>query len=470
MTTAPAIMTLPQIAQLSGGDLWVKEVPRDARAREAFLASGISGATLDTRRIQPGELFVPLPGERTDGHDHIGEAFARGAGASLCDRAHAEEWQAKATGPLVIVADVTAGLQRLAARYREGWSGLLIGVTGSSGKTTTKDLVAAVLESAAPTWKTQGNLNNHWGVPLTLLGLRAEHQAAVIEMGMNHAGEIASLAAIARPTAAVITNAGTAHLEHLGSLEAIAREKASLAAGLGPDEIAFAGADSPRLIAALAGFRCRRLTYGLVRGADLRPERLEDLGEKGTRVSVTGFPEFVLGLAGRHQVVNALGALAVAREYHVPPEAAVAALAAVRPGAGRMEIRHARGATLLVDSYNANPDSVAMALETLARWPGAKRRIAALGDMLELGSEAGALHAEVARNAAKGVELWVSGAHAADYAKGARAARRPLREFETREALRESLHEALGSGVVVLIKASRGARFETLLEGLGAEG
>jgi UDP-N-acetylmuramoyl-tripeptide--D-alanyl-D-alanine ligase len=462
-------MTLPQIAQLSGGDLWVKEVPRDPRARETWLASGITGATLDTRKIQPGDLFVPLPGERADGHDFIGEAFARGAGASLCDFAHAEEWQAKMSGPLVIVADVTVGLQRLAGRYREGWSGLLIGVTGSSGKTTTKDLVAAVLESAAPTWKTQGNFNNHWGVPLTLLGLRAEHQAAVVEMGMSHPGEIAALAALARPTAAVITNAGTAHLEHLGSLEAIAREKASLAAGLGPDEVAFAGADSPRLIQALAGFPCRRVTYGVTSGADLRPRKIEDLGEKGARVSVDGFPEFVLGLAGRHQVVNALGALAVAREYHVSPEGAVAALAAVRPGAGRMEIRHARGATLLVDCYNANPDSIAMALETLARWPGAKRRIAAIGDMLELGSQAGSLHAEVARNAAKEVELWVSGAHAADYAKGARAARRSLREFDTREALRESLHEALGPGVVALIKASRGARFETLLEGLGAE-
>jgi UDP-N-acetylmuramoyl-tripeptide--D-alanyl-D-alanine ligase len=470
MTTTPPILTLPQIAQLSGGDLWVKEVPGDARAREAFLASGVSGATLDTRKIQPGELFVPLPGERADGHDYIGEAFARGAGASLCDRAHAEEWQGKASGPLVIVADVTTGLQRLAARYREGWGGLLIGVTGSSGKTTTKDLVAAVLESAAPTWKTQGNLNNHWGVPLTLLGLRAEHQAAVVEIGMNHAGEIAALAALARPTAAVITNAGTAHLEHLGSLEAIAREKASLAAGLRPNEVVFAGADSPRLLEALAAFPCRRVTYGLARGADVRPLRLEDLGERGSRVSVTGFPEFVLPLAGHHQVVNALGALAVAREYHVAPEAAVAALSGARPGPGRMEIRHSRGATLLVDCYNANPESIAMALETLARWPGAKRRIAALGDMLELGSQASALHAEVAQNAAKGVELWVSGTYAADYARGGRAARRPVREFDTREALRESLHAALGPGVVALVKASRGARFETLLEGLGAEG
>jgi UDP-N-acetylmuramoyl-tripeptide--D-alanyl-D-alanine ligase len=463
---ATPILTFPQLAQFSGGDLWVRVAPKDAREREAWLGSGITGATLDTRAVERGDLFVPLPGSRADGHEFIGDAFARGAAASLCDRAHAAEWQAKSAGPLVIVDDVTAALQRVALRHRERWAGLLVGITGSSGKTTTKDLVAAVLAATAPTLKTEGNLNNHWGVPLTLLRLRPEHEAAVIEMGMNHAGEIAMLAAISKPTAAVITNAGTAHLEHLGSLEAIAREKASLAASLKPNEVVFAGADSPRLLEALKGVECRRVTYGLAKSADVRPETLEDLGERGTKVSVAGFPAFTLPLVGRHQVLNALAALAVAREYRVPAEAATRALAAAKPGKGRMEIRHVRGATLLVDCYNANPESTSMALETLARWPGATRRIAALGDMLELGEDSGRLHAGTARGAAAGIELWVSGSFAGDYASGARAARRKVRVFDSREELRDALRDALGEGVVVLIKASRGARFELLLDGL----
>ena len=464
MATSTPLFTLPQLAQASGGDLWASSPPADPIAREEWLRSGVEGASIDTRTIQPGDLFVPLPGAKADGHQFIAQAFARGAGASLCDRAHAAEWREKSSGPLVIVDDVTLALQRLATRHRERWSGLLIGVTGSSGKTTTKDLVAAVLEAAAPTLKTEGNLNNHWGVPLTLLRLRAEHRAAVIEMGMNHAGEIARLAAIAAPNAALITTAGSAHLEHLGTLEAIAREKASLAANLKADQVAFAGADSPRLLVALRPFACRKVTYGFARGADLRPVRFEALGESGSQLAVAGFPDFVLPLPGRHQVANALGALAVAREFGVDPARAVAALADARPGRARMEIRHARGATLLLDYYNANPESTERALETLSDWPGASRRIAALGDMLELGAEASRLHAETARAAGPNVELWTTGEHAQDWARGTKNARR----FESREALREALHEALAPGVVVLIKASRGARFETLLEGLGA--
>jgi len=470
MTAAPPFLTLPQIAQFVGGDLWVREVPREARAREAWLASGIDGVSIDTRTLRAGDLFVPLAGAHADGHAFLDQAFARGAAVALCDRAHAEEWREKAAGPLVIVEDVTSALQRLAARHRERWAGPVLAVTGSSGKTTMKDLVAAVLSAQAPTLRAEGNLNNHWGVPLTLLRLRAEHRAAVVEMGMSHAGEIALLAAIARPNAAVITTAGSAHLEHLGSLEAIAREKASLAHALAPHEVVFAGADSPRLLAALSAVRCRRVTFGFAADADVRPAKIEDLGEGGSRLGVEGFPEFVLPLPGRHMVANALGALAVAREFHVPPAAATAALAAAEAGKGRMEIRHARGATLIVDCYNANPESTAAALATLEHWPRATRRIAALGDMLELGEEAPRLHAETAAAAGPGTELWVSGAFADDWERGARRADRRLRAFATREELRAALHAALAPGVVALVKASRGARYETLLEGLEAEG
>ncbi|MEO5618646.1 MAG: UDP-N-acetylmuramoyl-tripeptide--D-alanyl-D-alanine ligase [Candidatus Eisenbacteria bacterium] len=467
--TAP-ILTLPQLAQFSGGDLWVRAVPGEARAREAWLASGVEGVSIDTRTLRAGDLFVPLAGGNTDGHAFIGEAFTRGAAAALCDRAHAAEWSGRSEGPLVIVDEVTSGLQRLAARHRERWAGPLLAVTGSSGKTTMKDLVAAVLGAVQPVLRSAGNLNNHWGVPITLLGLRAEHRAAVVEMGMNHEGELALLTAIARPNAAIVTNAGSAHLEHLGSLEAIAREKASVAYALAPHEVVFAGADSPRLLDALRGVRCRRVTFGFAADADVRPAAVEDLGAAGSRLWVEGFPDFILPLPGRHLVANALGALAVAREYGVPPAAATAALALAQMGEGRMEIRLARGATLIVDCYNANPESTAAALVTLEHWPGAERRIAALGDMLELGGEAPRLHAETAAAAGRGSELWVTGAFADDWARGARGAGRTVRVFATRDRLREALHAALADGVVVLVKASRGARFEQLLTGLETEG
>jgi UDP-N-acetylmuramoyl-tripeptide--D-alanyl-D-alanine ligase len=465
---AQPLMTLPQLAQFAGGDLMVRDVPSGPIEREAFLRSGFDGVTLDTRTIQGGELFVPLAGSQADGHAFLGDAFRRGAAAALCARARYAEWRGREPGPLVVVDDVTEALQRLAHRHRESWNGLLLGVTGSTGKTTTKDLVALALAAAAPTLKTEGNLNNHWGVPLTLLRLRAEHRAAVVEMGTSGPGEIAFLAALAAPGAAVLTNAGHAHLEGLGSLEAIATEKASLAHALQKEGVAFAGADSPRLIAALEGVRCKLVRYGLTRDADVRPTNLAARADGGTSLDVEGFPRVELKLVGRHQVANALAALAVAREWRIDPGAVAAALSRYRGSKGRMEVRHARGATLLVDTYNANPDSTRAALETLAAWPGATRRIAVLGDMLELGEGAATLHRD-AGAAARDTELWAIGAHAMDYAKGAQASRVAARTFADFPALRTALGEALAPGVTVLLKASRGAALERALEGLEME-
>ncbi len=463
--TAPPLITLVQLSQWGQGDLVVRDAPRDAVAREALLASGITGATLDSRAIEPGMLFVPLPGRNSDGHAFLDEAFARGAGAALCRRDVHARIADVPLGPLVVVEDVTVALQRIAGRLRELWPGLLIGVTGSAGKTTTKELVAAVFASAAPTLRTQGNLNNHWGVPLTLLALRREHQVAVVEMAMNHPGEIAALAAFTKPNAAIITNAGTAHLEHMGSLEGIAREKASLAFALGSGAPAFVGADSPRLLAALEGCPAQLIRYGLAEGADVRPTRVEDLGAAGSRIEVEGFPPVHLRLVGRHQVIDALAAFAVARHYRLDPERVAAALEAHRPMQGRMELRHARGATVLVDCYNANPDATRLALATLAGWPEATRRVAVLGDMLAKGDRAAELHRETGA-AARGTELWTVGAHAADYVQGAETAGVAARVFPDKPALGAALREALAPGVVVLVKASRGAALEQVLDGL----
>lgn len=468
--TPPAtpMISLVQLAQWAGGDLVVRDVPGDPLAREAFLKSGVTGAGLDTRTLEPGMLFVPLPGSKVDGHAFLDEAFAKGAGAALCARAIHPLIAHHDLGPLVLVDDVTAGLQRLAGRLREAWPGLLVGLTGSAGKTTTKELVAAAFSTAAPTLRTQGNLNNHWGVPLTLMGLRAEHQVAVVEMGMNAPGEIAALAGIAKPNAAIVTNAGHAHLENFGTLEGIAAEKASLVLALDAGAPAFVGADSPRLVKAVRGAKAAVTTYGLAKSADVRPVRLEDLGAAGSRIEVDGFPPLHLKLVGRHQVQNALAALAVARHWRLDPGKVVAALEAYAPLKGRMEVRRAQGATLLVDCYNANPDSMRAALETLVGWPGATRRIAVLGDMLELGPTAPALHREIGR-AAAGAELWTTGAHAGDYAKGARAAGGSARTFAAPAVIAEALRAELAPGTIVLVKASRGAAMERVLEGLEME-
>jgi len=468
MTAAPPFLTLTQLAQYANGDLVVRDIPSAPAAREALLTSGIDSVTLDTRTLEPGALFVPLRGAKADGHDYLSRAFERGAAAALCARDYHARIQGREPGPLIVVEDVTLGLQRLAHRARERWPGLLIGVTGSAGKTTTKDLVAAVLATRWSTLKTEGNLNNFWGVPLTLLRLRPAHQAAVVEMGMSEPGEIADLAAISRPNAAIITNAGSAHLERFGTVDRVAREKASLARALSPRDVAFVGADSAPLMAALEGVACRLVRYGLATGADLTPERVTPLGAAGSRVEVPGFPAFTLALLGRHQVANALAALAVARELGLDPAAVVAALEAYRPAKARMQLAHAGGATLLVDCYNANPDSTRAALATLAEFPGAARRIAILGDMLELGEAAGRLHHETGA-AVRDAELWVVGGFASDTARGARSAGAVVREFDDIAAVRAALAGALAPGTVVLLKASRGAALERALEGLALE-
>jgi len=464
--TAP-VFTLRTLARMAEGDLMVRDVPREPSAREALLERGVERASIDTRSLAPGELFVPLPGSRVDGHAYLPEAFARGAAAALCSRVAYADWAGREPGPLVVVDDVTLALQKLARRHRESWHGVLIGLTGSAGKTTTKELVSAALATAGPTLKTIGNLNNHWGVPLTLLRLQPEHRTAVVEMGMSAAGEITMLAGIARPDAAIITSAGTAHVggPGLGTPLAVARAKASLAGALPAEAPVFVGADSPRLLPAVRRFGRRIVSYGLAPSADVRPSRIEDLGPEGSRFHVRGFPPVHLRLIGRHQIANALGALAVSREYRLEPEAVTEAIGAVEPLRGRMEVRQAQGGVLLVDSYNANPDSSRAALATLARWPSARRRIAILGDMLELGPAAARMHRQVGA-AVRRAELWVVGTHVADYAAGARRAGVRARVFHDKPEVAAALREALGPGTVVLLKASRGAALEDVLGGL----
>ena len=438
----------------------------------AMSAKAVGGASLDSRAARPGEVFVPLAGRRTDGHEFLAEARAHGAIACLCNADRAGTADVEAAGPLLVVEDAERALQHWGAARRAAWGGTAVGVTGSNGKTTTKNLIAACLGAAGPTHATEGNRNNQLGVPLTLTGLSDDHTYAVIEMGMNHRGEIARLAEWVRPRIAVITHVAAAHLEALGSVDEVARAKVELASSLPADGVLIHPAGEPALDRALAegDITARRVTFALEGEADLVPTRISDLGPAGVSFQVEGFPPVRLRLSGRHNVKNALAALAVARELGVEPQAAASALGTVDALAGRMETVVSGGVTLILDHYNANPDSVRAALDTLARWP-ARRRFAALGDMKELGDYEAQGHREVGEAAGHLDGLYLVGEATAHVAEGARAAglvEERVRDFATREQLVEALALVLAPGDVVLIKGSRSMQMEEVADGLRA--
>jgi UDP-N-acetylmuramoyl-tripeptide--D-alanyl-D-alanine ligase len=461
MTVATAApIALSTLAEWAGGELRLP--PGAAGDRD------VRGASIDTRTLEPGELFVPLAGAHTDGHDFIAAAFARGAAASLCARAAMAQFAGHEPGPLVVVDDVTLALQRIAQRHRQQWGGLVIGVTGSAGKTTTKDLVALALATDRGTLATPGNLNNHWGVPLTLLRLGDEHRAAVVEMGMSQPGEIAALAGIARPDAAVITLVGSAHLEAFGTVEAIATEKTALARALPAGAPVFAGADSPPLRAALHGARQRVITYGLAADANVRPRALEPREGGGWRLEVDGFPPCTLALIGRHQAVNALAAYAVAREYRLDPARVVRALESYAPGKGpdgsptRARRDAHRRLLQLEPGGGARGARHARVVARCAAAHRAARRHARA--RAEFGAAARMDGRGRARRRAVGAGRARRRARA-----GARKSGATVRQLADVAEARAALEPILAPGVVVLLKASRGVALERVLDGLEAE-
>ncbi len=355
----------------------------------------ITGVQIDSRKLRPGELFVALQGAR-DGHDFLAAAHAAGAAAALVSTS--------VTVPLpqLRVADTLLALGELAAAWRRRFTLPLIALTGSSGKTTVKELLAASLTaSGAQVLATMGNLNNHLGVPLTLLKLRAEHQVAVIEMGANHPGEIAHLTQMAQPTVALVNNAGPAHLAGFGSLDGVAQAKGEIYAGLAPDGVALVNADDPYapLWDKLAAPR-RTLHFGLQPTAEVRAVgitgQLSTQGLRTTARVLTPVGEFdlQLPLAGEHNVRNALAATAAALAVGTPLTAIAAGLAQVQPVPGRLlSHRLASGTWLIDDTYNANPASVRAAIAVLAALPGERWLI--LGDLGELGAAAETLHHEL---------------------------------------------------------------------------
>jgi UDP-N-acetylmuramoyl-tripeptide--D-alanyl-D-alanine ligase len=441
-----------------------------ARCAGGRLAGGdrtFDSIAIDSRILTPGALFVALKGEQVDGHDFAAAAAARGASSLLVDRELAIDL------PQVIVRDTLAALAACARARRRAFTGPVVAVTGSNGKTTTKEMIGAILAVRGTGLITKGNLNNHIGVPLTLLSLRGDHRFAVIEMGANHRGEIAHLTSIAEPGIGIVTNAGAAHLEGFGSLDGVAEGKGELFAALPRDGVVVLNADdryASRWRNLAAGRRIA--TFGLEH-ADYSSRQVRSSFVGGAPrldfelVAPVGVVQVQLALAGMHNLRNALGAAAAAQAAGASLEDVAAGLAAVRPVKGRLEFRPAvNGAVLVDDSYNANPGSLKAGLDAFRSFAGARWLV--LGDMMELGAAADDLHREIGAYAREsGVERLLAvgprAKRAAD-AFGSGAA-----WFESVEDLITEARRSLRADVAVLVKGSRANRLERVAQALAPE-
>ena len=445
-------------------------------------AAGLARARIlrvhaDSRSVKNGDLFVALPGERFDAHEFVPAAVAAGAVAVVVRADYAVPPALAATGALLFgVADPLRAYQQLAAAHRARFTLPLVAVTGSNGKTTTKEMVASVLAARWRTLKTEGNLNNRIGVAQTLFRLNGRHEAAVIEMGVDDMGQTTRLCEIARPTLGLITNIGPDHLEFFKTMDRSAESKAELLAELPADGAAILNADDHYfgLFKKRAGGRL--VSFGLAARADVRAEQIEPHGRDGTQFKLVlpGRSRRLLArirVPGEHNVINALAAAAVGVALDVPGSAIVAGLAKFRPAAMRSQIEMRHGVRIIVDCYNANPASTRAALRLLAESKATGRRIAVLGDMLELGPTTAALHAEVgAYVAQQGIDaLIASGPLSLNLAQGARAAgMNAVHEAADAPAAAAELLTLVQPGDVVLVKASRGMRLERVVEALRA--
>jgi UDP-N-acetylmuramoyl-tripeptide--D-alanyl-D-alanine ligase len=419
------------------------------------------GYSVDTRTLQPGDLFFALRGPNHDGHDHVADAFAKGAAAAVVDH------QLLVNGLQLVVPDTLSALQQLAVWARERWGGEVIGVTGSAGKTTTKDVIAHILATTFPTGKTVGNFNNHIGVPLSILRLPDNCKLAVLELGMNHAGEIRDLSKIARQSVAVVTNVGYAHVEFFADgIEGIARAKRELVDALPPTGTAVLNADDERVARFRDVHPGRSLTFGFRNPADIHAADVEFIAG-GSRFRCEGIL-FETTLTGAHGVLNILAGLAVARVHDIPFAGLVEAVGAFRTGSMRGERTVRDGVTVYNDCYNANPEAMRAMIDVLSAEKAA-RRIAVVGEMLELGQSAEPLHRGMGSYlASRGIDVVI----------GIRGAARFIVEEAVNSGLSDSaayffedpveagglLRRILREGDAVLFKGSRGVRVEKALD------
>ncbi len=428
----------------------------------------VTSVVTDSRKVAEGSLFVPLKGEKTDAHTFLHAAFASGAVAALTQ----EHTQMEAEGAWIAVASTRRALQQIAAAYRKRFSIPVVGITGSVGKTTTKEMVALALSASFNVMKTRGNHNSQIGLPLMMFELSGEHEAAVVEMGMSDFGEMERLAQVAGPKYAVLTNIGIAHIGQLKTQENILQEKLHITDRFTKDSVLFLNGDDPMLGDLRGKTTYETVFYGTAPWCDFRAEGITVQNETtafrciapgGESVAVT------LPVPGMHYVSDALAGLAVAKRMGVPLDLAAAALEDYRPLAMRQQIYHAGGVTVIDDSYNSSPDAAIGSLSVLSGFR-AGRRVAVLADMLELGEYSRRAHFEVGVCAAeKGVDILLTvGPEAKAMAEGARSARSGIdcRVFDNNDRAVVQLNSLLSPGDVVLVKGSRGMRTDEIVRAL----
>ncbi len=432
-----------------------------------FNANAVAGGySIDSRTVVAGELFFAVKGERLDGHDFVQQALAAGALAAVVQHDQAARYGEHHR--LLTVADPLAALQRLGTAARRLWGKKLVAVTGSTGKTTTKEAIAQVLSTRFRVLKSEGNLNNHFGLPLQLLRLEPEHEIAVIEIGMNHAGEIRALAAIAQHDVAVVTNVGPVHLEFFDSVAAIARAKYEIIETLHSGGTAVLNADDSYVAQFGRDFHGKVVTFGIERPAEVRAENVHERGLEGSTFDLLAGgcrQSAALPLLGLHNVYNALAAVAVGLESGVTLFEAARALAALSAQDKRGQLMEVAGAVVINDCYNSNPKALAAMVNSFARLP-ARRRVIVAGEMLELGSTSDELHRQSGTAIAKGgidMLLGVRGA-ALHMVEAARAAGMAAEFVETPQQAGEWLAREVRPGDAVLLKASRGVKLEGALE------
>jgi len=453
-----------------------------ARATKGELLLGpsfsrVEGVCSDSRQLRAGELFIPLKGPRFEGHHFIREAMAKGAAGSLVQRGQ-EEYASGHHFPgkfFVRVEKVLQALGDLAHFWRIRHPSKVVAITGSNGKTTTKEMTANILSGTFHVLKSEGNLNNLIGLPLMLLRLTTEHEVAVLEMGMNAPGEICKLKAIAEPQVSLITNVGRAHLEFLGDLEGVARAKGELWERLEAEDWIAVNVDDPRVAALAASVPCQKKTFGIKQVADVQGENIFLDLEKGLRFSLrmdgrkraVSLPAF-----GEHNVYNALAAATLARILEVEMDDIVAGLEGFRPFSGRGKaIRLRQNVNILDDSYNSNPDSLKATLSTFMEMKRENQGLLVLGDMLELGPRSAEIHKEVGEMIGKTKcrYLFLLGEHASQLAQGAKGAGMRDAEIQvagSHEEVLAGLEKVVEEGDWILVKGSRGMHMERIVEGL----
>jgi len=457
---------------------WVAEAMAGAivsgdRARE------FAGVSIDSRTLTPGELFIAIRGERFDGTEFVPAALAAGAAGVVVAKGRGREAGGEGSTVVIEVDDTVEALQALGRDVRRASGARVVAITGSAGKTTTKEITAEFLAASYRVVRNRGNFNNHIGLPLSLIELRQRPEIAVVELGMNHAGEISTLVRVAEPEVRVWTNVGEAHLGFFGSLDDIADAKAEILEGASRSSVLVANADDDRITARSSSFAGRVVTFGVDRPATVRASAVVDRGIEGTRATVStprGSVDLSTPLVGRGNLENVLAATAVAVEFDVPLGAIGERARTLQPAAHRGQVvRLANGVTVIDDSYNANPTATRQALDLLAREPTASRRVAVLGEMLELGDRKDALHEEIGRHAVSGrVDVLIAvGGDAARVLAGAAVAAgmapESVRYFPTSDEAAEAIAASVRSGDVVLVKGSRGVRTDRVVDRLKAE-